>query len=225
MPTLDWLKKEFNYGYSSGNILSWFPGRRVRYEEKRCGGSYKNIFFKGVLPYLKNNSKVLELGPGAGSWSRPILKYIPDGELTTLDFQDVEPWLKPQKYNGRLKCYKIENNDYSFLPDNYFDLFFSFGVLCHNNSSLIKEILSNALTKMKNGGYAVHMHGNWNKLDKFGWERGTVPVEFKDKPDDEIWWPRNNSEKMKSVAEEAGWKVLNPDLNLIERDSIILLQK
>ena len=153
------------------------------------------------------------------------MKYIPQGELTTLDFQDVSKWLHPEKYNGRLKCVQVSNNNYDELKDGYFDLFWSWGVLCHNNQDSIREILTNAFPKMKKGGLAIHQYGDWEKLEKYGWEKGAVPVSFKQQPDDEIWWPRNTQKDMVKLAESAGWKVIQSDLNLVQRDSIILLQK
>jgi SAM-dependent methyltransferase len=226
MPTLDWLKKEFNYGYDSGNILSLIPNSTRCKEEKAIGGSYRKVFLKAAVPYIKPNSVILELGPGRGSWSRAILKYIPDGQLHTLDFQDVTKWLNPEKYNGRLICHKTDNNSlYSSFEDNYFDFFWSFGVLCHNNIEQIEEILRNILPKMKPGGIAVHMYADWDKLDKYGWEKGRVPLEFRDKPDNEIWWPRNNQKVMSSLSSKLGWIVITSDLGLVKRDSIIVLQR
>lgn len=225
MPTLNWLKKEFNYGYDSGNVLSIVPNLTRFKEEKAIGGSYRNVFSKAVLPYIKSNSIVLELGPGRGSWSRALLKYLPHGELHTIDFQNAEKWLEPNKYNNRLTCNKVEDNSLSCLKDNYFDFFWSFGVLCHNNIESIKEILRNSLLKMKPGGIAVHQYGDWDKLDTYGWKKGKVPVEFKDQLDDKIWWPRNNQKVMSSLATQAGWSVLSPDLGLVKRDSIIVLQR
>jgi SAM-dependent methyltransferase len=224
MPTLNWLRKEFHYGYRSGDVLSVIPDRQRRDEERIVGGSYKTVFEKGVLPYMKRDSKVLELGPGAGSWSQAILKFLHEGQLTTLDFQDVRPWLQPDKYNNRLECIRVDDNSFASVPDNNFDLFWSFGVLCHNNASSIAEILVNSLPKMKRGGYAVHQYGDWDKLEKWGWVRGKVPIEFRNKPDDEIWWPRNNQQTMCEIATKAGWDVITPDLGLIERDSIIVLR-
>ena len=37
MPTLDWLKKEFAYGYRSGDVLAPVPEDHRRSEELRCG--------------------------------------------------------------------------------------------------------------------------------------------------------------------------------------------
>lgn len=225
MPTLDWLKKEFDYGYDSGNILSPIPNLRRLREEKLIGGSYRDVFFKAILPYLKSDSIVLELGPGKGSWTRAILKYIPQGQLHTVDFQDVEKWLTPNKYSGRLICHKIQDNSYVNFPDNYFDFFWSMGVFCHNNLEYIEEILKNVLPKMKQGGIAVHQYSDWEKLNRYGWKKGGVPIDFKNKKDNEIWWVRNNQSSMSSVASKVGWKVINSDLNLLKRDSIIVLKK
>lgn len=224
MPTLSWLQKEFYYGYDSGDVLSLVPSWQRFKEERVIGGSYKKVFTLGALPYLKSDSMVLELGPGRGSWSRAILKSIPNGKLTTLDFQDVRNWLKPEKLNGRLNCIQVSDNTFNSVADNSFDFFWSFGVLCHNNTTDIKEILTNSLPKMKKGAYAVHLYGDWEKLDKWGWNKGKVPMEFASKPDDEIWWPRNNQKIMSNIATEAGWEVISPDLGIVERDSIIVLR-
>jgi hypothetical protein len=226
MPTQDWLKKEFGYGYDSGDVLSLFPNAVRRKEEKAIGGSYRQVFRQALLPFLRPNSKILEIGPGRGSWSRAILKHIPQGELHTVDFQNVEEWLKPERYNGRLHCHRIEsNNDYSHIfQDNYFDICWSFGVLCHNNLDKIESILSHTISKIKKDGYAIHQYGDWDKLERYGWDRGGVPTSFKSQPDDEIWWPRNSQHQMTEAAKKAGWKVVKADLAFLERDSIIVLQ-
>ena len=78
---------------------------------------------------------------------------------------------------------------------------------------------------MKVGGFAVHQYSDWEKLEKYGWERGGVPLEFKDKPDNEIWWVRNDQSTMSALAARLGWEVISPDLNLVKRDSIIVLKK
>ncbi len=226
MPTFEWLRKEFAYGYDSGDVLSWFPDKIRREEERRCGGSYRKVFRKAIRPYLKPDSRVLELGPGKGAWSRALLRFLTAGQLHTVDFQDTAKWLEPNKYGGRLLCHQIDRNaDFSFLADNYFDVVWSFGVLCHNNVSSISEVLANSLPKVKPGAYAIHEYGDWEKLERYGWQKGGVPLDFKSKPDDEIWWPRNNQATMADLAHESGWQVITPDLDLVRRDSIIVLRR
>jgi phospholipid N-methyltransferase len=226
MPTFDWLKREFSYGYDSGNILSLFPNKRRRDEERLVGGSYKRVFRKALRPYLKQDSRVLELGPGKGAWSRAILNCLAKGELHTVDFQDTTQWLQPEKYKGRLVCHTIiKNADFSFLPDSYFDVAWSFGVLCHNNASSIAEVLAHSLPKIKPGGHAIHEYGDWEKLERYGWKEGGVPPEFRNMADDDIWWPRNSQATMTQLARSAGWIVITADLDLVRRDSIIVLQR
>lgn len=225
MPTKEWLKKEFDYGYDSGNVLALIPRAARRQEEARIGGSYRRVFRKGVLPHLKRDSVVLEIGPGRGSWSRAILRHIPRGRLHTVDFQDVTRWLQPETYGGRLVCHQVTDNSFSRFEDDTFDLFWSMGVLCHNNADHIREILRNALPKMKPGGIAVHQYGDWDKLEAYGWAKGGIPIDFKDQEDDQIWWPRNSKQKMCALAGEAGWTVVTPDLRLVKRDSIIVLRR
>lgn len=224
MATMSWIKNAFALGYRSGNILLRIPDW-VRYKQERLiGGSYRKLFYQAIHPLVKPGSCILELGPGRGSWTRAVLKFLTDGEITTIDFQDVRPWLKPEKYQGRLICNQVYDNSFSALQDNYFDFAFSIGVLCHHNQEDIKEILMNTLPKMKPGGIALHHYGDWNKLEIYGWKKGGVPKEFKTKTDDEIWWPRNNKTIMAELARQAGWTVLKDDLDLVKRDSIILLQ-
>lgn len=224
MPTLNWLRQEFSYGYDSGNILSLLPGRVRFSEERRSGGSYRGVFKKALLPHLRPDSKVLELGPGKGSWSRAMLQFIPQGELHTVDFQDVSQWLHPEAYDGRLTCHQVQDNSFKELPDSYFDIFWSFGVLCHNEGQSILEILHSARRTMKRGAVSIHQYGDWEKLDKFGWSRGGVPQDFQARSDQEIWWPRNDQRVMTALAREAGWEVLRADLDLLRRDSVILLR-
>jgi phospholipid N-methyltransferase len=225
MPSLEWLKTTFTYGFDSGNVESLIPNNRRRYQERKCGGSYREVFRRAVLPHLRRESTVLELGPGQGSWSRAILNHIPEGTLSTADYVDLDGVLRPEKYGGRLLVHSVSDNSFASFPDEHFDFFFSFGVLCHNPASSILEILANALGKVKIGGTAVHQHGDWDKLDAFGWARAEVPEQFKELPDEEIWWPRNTSARMAELAREAGWTVVVEDLGLLKRDGLIYLRR
>ncbi len=223
MQIFEWAVREYSSGYSSGDICRLFPDKRRRHEEKLIGGSYRKTLKKAVLPYINSRSVVLELGPGSGSWTRAILKHIPEGRIYTCDINDQTNHLKPEKYSGRLVCYQVKDNEFSCIRNNSIDFFWSMGVLCHNPTPDIENILRNARPKMKPGGIACHHHGDWEKLDKLNWVGGP-PIEFKTKQDHDIWWPRNSTRTMVELAQKTGWKVLTPDLQLFRRDGIILLQ-
>lgn len=225
MPTIEWLKKEFYYGYDSGNVDTEIVDSQREEEEKKIGGSYKEVADKLLKVYIKPDYNVIELGPGRGSWSKVILDILKEGSLTTLDFQDVTQWLDMQIYQGKLVPYRVNSTDYSFLEDNFYDLFWSFGVLCHNNIDSIYQIIHNIYPKMKKGAFLIHQYSDWDKLNEYGWEKGAIPVNFKNKRDDEIWWTRNNQKTMQTILEANGFEVLEIDCDLVQRDSICICKK
>jgi hypothetical protein len=61
MPTFNWLKNAFADGYSSGDIASPVPNWRRWQEERRIGGSYRQVLVKGILAYVPQNAVVLEV--------------------------------------------------------------------------------------------------------------------------------------------------------------------
>ena len=140
MPTIEFLKNQFPDGFDSGDILAPTDTRRCS-QEIASGGSYQQVFYAAIDPWLRPDSEVLELGPGAGSWSRAILTRMPRGKLHAVDFQDVAKWLKPDLYGGRLACYRVHDNSFSCIEDNSIDFFWSFGVFCHNNIEHIEKDL------------------------------------------------------------------------------------
>ena len=225
MPSLDWLKTRFSYGFDSGDIEANGPDERRDHDERISGGSYLEIFNTVIKPIIKPDSTILELGPGRGSWTRAVLNNFSYVTVHTVDYVDVSQWLDESTYPGRLFCHRVEGNSFDCIEDLSIDLFFSIGVLCHNEDLRRREILKNVLPKVKSGGRSLHQYGAWDKLDSYGWKRGGVPEEFKEKPDEEIWWPRNSIDMMRDAAVQTGWNVINADIDLLKRDGIIIMEK
>jgi hypothetical protein len=153
------------------------------------------------------------------------MELIPKGSLTTVDYQDVTEWLKPENYDGRMQCNQVFDNTFSCIDDDSKGFFWSMGVLCHNNQTHIREILTHSLAKVKRGGYACHQFADWKKLEAYGWKKGGVPSDFQHQADDDIWWPRNDTESMAQMATDVGWHVKVADLGLLKRDGLMLLQR
>jgi len=225
MPIRASLVSDHAHGWDSGEITSKEPDALRAYEESKIGGSLYEVFQKAIQPFVVPNSRVLELGPGRGSWTRAILSLVPNGEVHTIDIHDFTRFMDPSSWPGRLHCHQITENDYRFLPDSYFDFFFSYGVFCHFTRNERHEILEQALPKVRPGGYSVHMYADWKKLDTFGWTAGGVPEDFKWRADDASWWPRNNACDMAQTAKAAGWRVETADLNILKRDGIVVLRR
>jgi hypothetical protein len=225
MTTLDWIKQELSYGYDSGNAISRIPSRLRRSEEKRMGGSFRNVFNEAIRPLVRSDSQVLEYGANKGTWTRPMMDLIPNGTLQTIDFEDVTEWLRPSRYDGRLTCHQVFDDSFSIVDNDSIDFVWSMGVLCHRSSRQIGNLLGNLIPKVKFGGYACLHFADWTKLDQFGWDKGGIPIEFQNKSDDEIWWPRNETQNMSELAIEAGWQVRVSDFGLLQRDGLMLLQR
>jgi hypothetical protein len=226
MATRESLVESHKNGFDSGDILSRAPDARRAHQEARIGGSYYEVVEQAIKPFITPTSRVLELGPGRGSWTKVFLSLVPHGEIHTIDLHDLTRFISPNEFGGRLHCHQVDANDYSFLENDYFDFFFSFGVLCHLDRAERLEILRQALPKMKPGAFSSHDYGDWKKLDALGWppETGLTP-EIKQIPEDESWWPQNDADDMSRTASDAGWSVVNPDLGLFKRDGLIVLRR
>lgn len=179
-----WSKHAFTGGYSSGTILGPLcvddPETGIRlFEDKRIGGSLSEFFMGGVKPLLRPDFRVLELGPGKGSWTRALFSVITQGEIHTIDLQDIRPWVKDliALFSDRFFIHQVAigEKDYNFIPDNYFDAFFSFGVFCHMNLDELEAFLSMLRTKLKKGSICIAQYSDWQKgleycLDPEGYE-------------------------------------------------------
>ena len=222
MAGLNWLKTAFEGGYDSGDILAPVPSSTRLRQEVLIGGSYAECFRKAVLPFIRPDSVVLELGPGRGSWTRALLQHVPQDRVEAVDFADVAPHLRAELASGRLKLHRVDNLSFDCVADGGFDFFWSFGVLCHHTIEQIAEILRAARPKMKPGAIGVHEYGDWNKFFRSG--RMVHFPDFAGTPDAEHWWPSNDARAMAAAAAAAGWTVLWEDLDLFERDGLIVLK-
>lgn len=222
MAGLDWLKTAFAAGYDSGDILDPVPSSTRLRQEVLIGGSYADCFRKAVLPFIRPDSVVLELGPGRGTWTRALLHHLPQGRVEAIDFADVAPHLQAELASGRLLLHRAHDLSFGCVPDASFDFFWSFGVLCHHTIEQIADLLRHARPKMKPGAVSVHEYGDWDKFFKSG--RMVHFSDFAGTPDEEHWWPSNNARAMAAAATAAGWTVLWEDLGLFERDGLIVLK-
>lgn len=102
---------------------------------------------------LKQNSIVLEVGPGPGYFSIKIAEYIKDGELTLADIQpEMLNYAKKRIDKKKLKNVKYHlcnNNSFPF-PDKIFDVIFMVTVLGEIENQ--DKYLSEFYRMLKSGG-------------------------------------------------------------------------
>jgi cyclopropane fatty-acyl-phospholipid synthase-like methyltransferase len=222
MASEEWLKSAFSDGYWSGDILDPVPSSTRVHQEILIGGSYRDAFNRALFPFLRPDARVLELGPGRGSWTRAILEYVTEGVVHAVDFQDVRQWLRPEEYGGRLICHKVDGFLLDCVPDEFFDVCWSFGVLCHHTVEQIGEVLTTTRRKMRTGGVAIHQYAELNKFYSSG--RVAAMPELGNADPATSWWPANSCDAMMAISEAAGWRVVEGDMDVFARDGMILLK-
>jgi hypothetical protein len=167
-----WSKEAFANGYSSGTVVGPLqdgdPETELRlFEDKRIGGSLSEFFESGVRPYLKPDSRVLEFGPGKGSWTRALFSEVTSGQIHTVDLQDIRPWVQDliDQCPGRFFTHQVPFGEavYGFLKDDYFDVFFSFGVFCHMDLDALEKFLVRIKPKLKKEALCIAEYSDWEK--------------------------------------------------------------
>jgi len=171
-----WSKETFENGYTSGKVIgepetdnSEWEVRRL--EQGKLGGDLEEFFTQGVAPLLSPDYRIVELGPGRGSWTRALFSVITQGEIHTIDLQDIRPWVGDliSKHPNRLFINQVNigEKQYECLAENYFDGFFSFGVFCHMNLTAIEEFLITLRKKLKKKAICIAQYSDWEKGLKY----------------------------------------------------------
>jgi len=221
------MQRMFGSGYDSGEIEKGLDDPLILQEFRCTGANYKVIFDELIRPRLLASRTLLEIGPGRGSWTKAVLDTFPDGTLYVIDRLPLEHMIRLRcpSAGDRLRFVQSNSNDYSMFPNNLFDFAFSFGVFVHLPLREIKTLLTRLRPKMCHGGEIILHYSNWDKLDKWGWERARVPTWFRDYPNHpEVWWTKNSSEKMKRISESSGYTIVSLDLGYFQSCSVLHLK-
>jgi phospholipid N-methyltransferase len=222
------MQQLFGDGYDSGDIEKGLADPLVLQEFRDTGANYKVIFDDLVKPHLLPGKTILEIGPGKGSWTKAVSDNLPaDGTLYVVDRLPLEAMIRQRcpAVGDRLRFIRTLSNDYSLFPNDIIDFAFSFGVFVHLPLKEIETILSRLLPKLRRGGEVVLQYSNWDKLDKWGWQKARVPTWFREHPNHpDVWWTRNNPETMRAIAERCGYAILSLDLDYFQSCSVLHLQ-
>jgi SAM-dependent methyltransferase len=128
------------------------------YEEQHLGWRLPRPTLDDVVfPYLRADSRVCEIGPGTGRWSRHILARIPDGELHLVD---PSPWMVRflARYFGASANVSAHLNDGQSLPferQAWLDLIFSANTFVELKLGVIYLYARAMAQALKPAGYAV----------------------------------------------------------------------
>ncbi len=125
-----------------------------------------SIYHACVKPYIKPDTAVLEIGPGRGAWTKTML---PAQEIWCLDALTAEhnkfwEYVGPEN-KGKVNYIRVSDFSCSDLPEDHFDFLFSFGTFCHIPWEGHSQYYENLFSKMKKGGTAMIMFGDFDKYN------------------------------------------------------------
>ena len=110
-----------------------------------------------MLKYLKNDSEILEIGPGAGRWTEHLNKIAKKLILADISQKCLDVCEERFQSDHNIE-YKLIENGLDFLEDNSIDHIWSYDVFVHINPSDIKKYVKDFQRILKPDGIAIIHH-------------------------------------------------------------------
>jgi phospholipid N-methyltransferase len=168
-------------GYWEGDPLD--PFGRSSYAQMGFVSVIHAIHQACIKPNVAAGSRVLEIGPGRGAWTKTMLGAK---EIWCLDVNTAE-------HNGfwqhvgaehREKVRYLQVSDFACgeLPADHFDFLFSYGTFCHIPVEGQQQYLRNLLGKMRKGALAAIMIADYDKYNAAVRAHGNLAVALRRYP-------------------------------------------
>jgi len=154
-----------NYNWSAAGGEEWTNDVK-RYR----GGNpqeWKNTLINEMmLKYIKKNGTILEIGPGAGRWSKVLHPYA--SNLILSDISEICLEICKNLFQGATNVqYYLISDRLSMIKENSIDYIWSYDVFVHVNPSEIKKYIEDFYRILKPGGVAL-IHHSGLYTEKFG---------------------------------------------------------
>lgn len=135
---------------------------------------WKSSFIKNILiPHIKDDTTILEIGPGAGEWTKELISLSNRLILVDIVPRCIEICKERFKNFEGIEYYVNEGNNLEFLEDNVVDLVFSMDVFVQISPEDVKTYIFNLSKKLSFGGIGI-IHHSKNGVAKLGWRSGVT---------------------------------------------------
>jgi ubiquinone/menaquinone biosynthesis C-methylase UbiE len=162
-----------NYGEEWSNNLEW-----------------KNSLIERVFkPNVPVDSRILEIGPGAGRWTEHLVKRARLLTLVDLTPKCIELCKERFSEFNNIEYFINDGKDLSFISSESIDCIWSWDVFVHIQSGDIRDYILQFARVLAPGGRGIIHHSKRGKSD-IGWRSDMT------------------AEKMKTYCEEFGLKVI-----------------
>ena len=149
-------------GYFEGNPLD--PLTKSSYGQLGYVSSLYATYIHCIKPYINENTKVLEIGPGRGAWTRTFLDAESIVVMDALSAEHNQFWSYIPKQSN-IRYIHVQDFLCEDLPENYFDFMFSFGTLCHVSFEGIEQYAQNLFPKLRSGANCFWMISDYDKYN------------------------------------------------------------
>lgn len=121
-----------------------------------------------LLPRLKKDINILEIGPGAGRWTETLLQYA--RQLTVVDLvpKCIELCKERFKDFKHIHYHVNDGKDLSFVPSHSIDFIWSWDVFVHIKKEDIRDYIKQFSRIMAPGAKAI-IHHSKNGSSNIGW--------------------------------------------------------
>ncbi|MGA2847863.1 MAG: class I SAM-dependent methyltransferase [Terracidiphilus sp.] len=208
-----------------------------------------------IMPYIRPDTTVIEIGPGRGAWTKAIAdlgpKQIYAVDVVTPEHAGFWDYVGPR---NNLQHLVVDDFSLSCIPDCSADYFFSFGCFCHLKPEMCVSYINSLSRKMKPGANGFLMIADYDKFNAcqadykgrslwkalslkrlvllrwaFRLSMSLFPAKLTDPPldksvandsDPSAWYHFGVDRACASIS-EAGFRVIERDMQTIHRDPII----
>jgi hypothetical protein len=156
------FKKIWQGGYYEGNPLE--PLSYSNYHIAGYVSVLHAVYLTCIKPYVSSSTKVLEIGPGRGAWTKTFLNASEVWCLDALSAEHNHFW-EYVGLNDKVKYLEVNDFKCTTLPNGYFNYLFSFGTFCHIPFNNVREYLISLYPKIANDANCFIMISDYDKYN------------------------------------------------------------
>jgi len=152
-----------------------------------------------MLKYIKNESTILEIGPGGGRWTGELQKLAKNLIIADISKKCLDICKKRFKSKTNIK-YELIDKRLDFIQNNTLDFVWSYDVFVHINPSDVERYIKDFERILKIGGNAIIHHS------------GTYPL-YKGKK--EAWRAYMGKKQFAKLVKKYGMEVIEQNETLV----------
>lgn len=160
MPTVEWNLKVWNAAYG------WEKdGDEWSQQAEFCGVPYDRwkdqIRRTFILPYIRPESTMLEIGPGHGRWSAVLAHKVAELHLVDLSPSCIEFCRKRLSEHANVRYHVNDGRSLSMIPDSSIDFVWSFDTFVHIEEDEVRAYAKELKRVMRHQAMgAIHHPGS-----------------------------------------------------------------